>query len=41
MLDDEHLLGGLNVCKGAVTEEHVAHALEYDYVAPREALANC
>jgi alanine dehydrogenase len=30
--------GGLNVCRGAVTEEHVAIALEYDYVEPAEAL---
>ncbi len=40
MLDDEHLLGGLNVCRGKVTEEHVAHALGYDYVDPSEALAD-
>ena len=30
MLDDHHLLGGLNVCGGVVTEEHVATALGYD-----------
>ncbi|MDR9451112.1 MAG: alanine dehydrogenase [Acidimicrobiia bacterium] len=41
MLDDEHLLGGLNVCKGKVTEEHVARALGYQYVEPLEALATC
>ncbi len=41
MLDDEHLLGGLNVCKGTVTEEHVAHALGYEYVEPKVALATC
>ena len=41
MLDDEHLLGGLNVCKGKVTEEHVARALGYQYVEPQEALATC
>jgi alanine dehydrogenase len=41
MLDDEHLLGGLNVCKGKVAEEHVAAALGYEYVKPLEALATC
>ena len=41
MLEDEHLLGGLNVCKGHVTEEHVARALDYEYVEPKVALANC
>ena len=41
MLDDEHLLGGLNVCKGKVTEEHVAKALGYEYVEATEALAAC
>jgi alanine dehydrogenase len=38
MLDDPHLLGGLNVCGGVVTEEHVATALGYDYVDPTTAL---
>lgn len=38
MLDDPHLLGGLNVCGGHVTEEHVATALGYDYVDPAAAL---
>ena len=38
MLDDRHLLGGLNVCGGVVTEEHVATALGYDYVDPVIAL---
>ena len=38
MLDDPHLLGGLNVCGGVVTEEHVATALGYDYVDPAVAL---
>ena len=38
MLDDPHLLGGLNVCGGVVTEEHVATALGYDYVDPATAL---
>ena len=39
MLDNSHLLGGLNVCNGSVTEEHVARALGYDYVDPATALA--
>jgi alanine dehydrogenase len=39
MLDNEHLLGGLNVCGGAITEEHVAGALGYEYVEPAVALA--
>lgn len=42
MFDDHHLLGGLNVCGGVVTEEHVATALGYDYVDPATALEeNC
>jgi len=41
MLDDVHLLGGLNVCKGTVTENHVAGVLGYDYVEPLEALKTC
>jgi len=42
MLDDPHLLGGLNVCGGVVTEEHVATALGYDFVDPATALEeNC
>ncbi len=39
LLDDPHFLGGLNVCGGAVTEEHVATELGYDYVDPATALA--
>ncbi len=39
LLDDPHFLGGLNVCAGAVTEQHVAIALGYDYVDPAEALS--
>jgi len=39
MLDNEHLLGGLNVCGGVITEEHVARALGYEYVEPAVALA--
>jgi len=38
MLDDPHLLGGLNTHGGHVTEEHVAHALGYDYVPATAAL---
>lgn len=38
LLDDPHFLGGLNICGGVVTEEHVAVALDYDYVDPTEAL---
>jgi alanine dehydrogenase len=38
LLDDRHFLGGLNVCGGAVTEEHVADALGYKYVDPAKAL---
>jgi alanine dehydrogenase len=41
LLDDPNFLGGLNVCKGTVTEEHVAHALGYDYVTPETALESC
>jgi alanine dehydrogenase len=39
LLDDPDFLNGLNVCKGKVTEEHVAGALGYDYVEPVAALA--
>jgi len=39
MLDDEHLLAGLNVHKGQVTYKAVAHDLGYDYVPAAEALA--
>ncbi len=38
LLEDVHLLHGLNVCKGAVTYNAVASALGYDYVDPHEAL---
>jgi alanine dehydrogenase len=38
MLDDPHLLGGLNVCGGVVTEEHVATALGYAWVDPSVAI---
>lgn len=38
LLDNPHFLGGLNVCCGTVTEEHVAVELGYDFVEPAEAL---
>ena len=38
LLDDEHLLAGLNVHRGMVTYEEVARDLGYDYTPPREAL---
>ena len=41
LLDDPNFLGGLNVCQGTITEEHVAHALGYDYVPPAVALETC
>jgi alanine dehydrogenase len=41
LLDDPHLLGGLNVCRGLVTEEHVANELGYAYVDPAHALEAC
>jgi len=40
MLDDPHLLEGLNVYHGKVTYKDVANDLGYDYVPAREALAN-
>lgn len=39
LTDDPHLRNGLNVCKGLVTDEAVAHELGYDYIDPLEALA--
>jgi len=39
LLQDEHLLNGLNVHRGMVTYEQVAHDLGYDYVTPQQALA--
>ena len=38
MLDNHHLLAGLNVHRGKVTYEDVARDLGYDYVPAREAL---
>ena len=40
MLDNPHLLEGLNVHHGMVTYEDVARDLGYDYVPSREALAS-
>jgi len=39
MLDDEHLLNGLNVHAGRITYEAVARDLGYDYVPAAQALA--
>ncbi len=39
MLDDEHLLNGLNVHAGKVTYEAVAHDLGYAFVSARDALS--
>jgi alanine dehydrogenase len=39
MLEDRHLLNGLNVHRGKVTYEDVARDLGYDYVPAEEALA--
>ena len=38
LLDDEHLLEGVNVPRGMVTYEEGARARGYDYTPPREAL---
>jgi alanine dehydrogenase len=38
LLNDEHLLNGLNVHQGMITYEAVARGLGYDYVPPIEAL---
>ena len=38
LLDDAHLLNGLNVHKGAVTYKAVADVLSYDYGNPKELL---
>jgi alanine dehydrogenase len=38
LLDDPHFLGGLNICGGSVTEEHVAVALGYEFVEPEQTL---
>ena len=38
LLEDPLFLEGLNVCKGEVTNKHVAEDLGYDYKEPEEAL---
>jgi alanine dehydrogenase len=38
LIDDAQFREGLNVHHGAVTYKAVAEALDYDYVAPQEAL---
>ncbi|MEO8418895.1 MAG: alanine dehydrogenase, partial [Methylophilaceae bacterium] len=38
--EDSHLMNGLTVYKGMITNEPVASALGYDYVAPEIALAS-
>ena len=38
MLDDEHLLNGLNVHRGKVTYDAVARDLGYEFVPARDAL---
>ena len=40
LIADDHLLNGLNVCRGVVTEAHVAEALDLPYVQPAAALAH-
>lgn len=39
LLDDRHLMNGLNVLNGHVTNQSVAEALGFPYVAPETALA--
>jgi alanine dehydrogenase len=39
MLEDEHLMAGLNVLGGKITYKPVADDLGYDYLAPEDALA--
>ena len=36
---DSHLMNGLNVCAGKVTNRAVAETFDLEYVHPREALA--
>jgi alanine dehydrogenase len=40
MLENHHLLAGLNVHRGKVTYLDVARDLHYEYVPAREALAS-
>lgn len=39
LLDDEHLLNGLNVYRGLLTEQHVAEAQGLEYTSPLAALS--
>ncbi len=39
LLDDLHLLNGLNVHKGHITQELVAKDLGYEFVEPKKALS--
>lgn len=39
LMDNPGLRAGLNICLGHVTNEHVAHDLNYPYVAPEKVLA--
>jgi alanine dehydrogenase len=38
LLSNHHLMNGLNICNGQVTNESVAEALNFDYVSPEAAL---
>ena len=38
LLDDQHLLNGLNVCQGKVSYDAVAQVLGYEYIEPKVAL---
>lgn len=39
LMDNPHLMNGLNICHGKVTYKAVADALGYDYVTGKEALS--
>jgi len=39
LLDDEHLLNGLNIHRGLLTEQHAAHAQALEYTHPLTALS--
>ena len=38
LMDDSHLLAGLNVCAGKVTYQAVADNLGYEFIAPKQIL---